>query len=167
MRPGEVFAMKLEDINTETQKIHIPDSKTDTARDVCFSPSWIPYFNDWRKLRPRCPHELVFCSAYAEPMNVNRFSKTFREKYKPLAKVHADLHLYSLRHYAITAIAQESVLAAQQQAGHASLKTTSIYAKTQDEHTRAMHERAAPLERILVNRRTEAQATAKRRKMIK
>ena len=105
------------------------------------------------RVRPRCDSPLLFISRTGLPLSVTAYGAQFRH-YADFAGV-TGWSLHGLRHYALSQIARTDVLAAQQIAGHSSLVVTQGYLHTSADQVRAAHTQAAPLSRLLVNRRTE------------
>lgn len=165
LRIQELLSLEMDDVDTEKMQLLVRESKGNTFRYVPFSSDWLQHVLEWRKVRPRCESKCLFVSAYGDPLNANGFGQSFRF-YREIAGLTERMHLHSLRHYAITTLAETDVLAANQIAGHKSLATTKGYTHTNEEHKRRKHAEAAPLSKILVNKRTEAQKEAAKRKKL-
>jgi len=154
-RVSELLELRVEDVNVDKAQLTFRDTKNGSDRVVPVSAVWIEQYRAWMRLRPKSENERVFISAYGDSIDAGHAGRMFRV-YRGLAGLPDDLHLHSLRHYALTALATQDVLAAQRIAGHKDISTTMIYTHTNDEHSRIHHEGAAPLRKILVNKKTEA-----------
>lgn len=164
-RPDELLAIELQDLDVERMQIIFNETKTGVPRTVPFTEKWLEMVQAWRRVRPKCEATELFISTFGDTLTVNQLSATFRV-YRDLAGLTKQIHLYSLRHYAITALAETDVLAAKEIAGHKRLETTLGYTHTREARVFAMHAQADPLGKVLVNKRSEAQAKAARRKLI-
>lgn len=158
-RIGEMLSLRLDDYDPERMQITFRRTKTDRPRTVPISRDWREAVDAYLRARPRCDSPLLFISRTGQPLGVTSYGSQFRN-YADFAGV-AGWSLHGLRHYALSQIARTDVLAAQQIAGHTSLVVTQGYLHTGADQVRAAHAQAAPLSRLLVNRRSE-NATRKR-----
>jgi len=160
-RIGEMLALRREDYDPDRMQITFRRTKTDRPRAVPISRDWREAVDAYLRVRPACDSPLLFISRTGRPLDVAAFGSQFRH-YANFAGVHG-WSLHGLRHYALSQIARTDVLAAQQIAGHTSLVVTQGYLHTDADRVRAAHAQAAPLSRLLVNRRSEA---AKRKRLV-
>lgn len=159
-RIGEICALKISDYQPDRRQIQIRTSKGNEPRTIPISLDWIAAVDAWLKVRPKCDVDWLFIGCYGEPLTALKFGKQFQGYCKYAAVEEVTLH--SLRHYALTQIAKQDVWAAMQIAGHKDLKVTRGYLHGDPEHVRRAHADAAPLSRLLVNKRSERQARRKR-----
>ena len=166
MRITELLSLTIEDVDTKEMVAKVRESKTNDYRQVPFTETWAKCLAEWRKVRPKCDRELLFVSAYGDALNCNTFGSVFRV-YRRLAGLPEEFSCHSCRHYAITALCETDIKAAQGIAGHSSLATTNKYSHTNEAHKKAKMAEADPLGKLLVNRRTEQQKESKRQKLVK
>jgi integrase len=148
-----MLSLRLEDYDPDRMQITFRRTKTDRPRTVPISRDWREAVDAYLRVRPRCDSPVLFISRTGLPLSVTSYGTQFRH-YADFAGV-AGWSLHGLRHYALSQIARTSVLAAQQIAGHTSLVVTQGYLHTGADQVRAAHAEAAPLSRLLVNRRSE------------
>jgi energy-coupling factor transporter ATP-binding protein EcfA2 len=128
-----------------------------TQLGVVLSRRWKLFWRDRGQVRLQLALMLGF------PCLVVVFALNGLPALRAVAELPEDLHLHSLRHYALTTLAKTDLLAAQKIAGHKSPSTTMIYTHIEDDYNREKHSEAAPLARILINKRSEAQAKTRRK----
>ena len=160
-RIGEMLSLRLEDYDCERMQITFRVTKTDRPRTVPISSDWQEAVDAYLRIRPKCDSPLLFISRTGQSLSVTAYGSQFRH-YADFAGV-TGWSLHGLRHYALSQIARVDVLAAQKIAGHTSLVVTQGYLHTGADQVRAAHAQAAPLSRLLVNRRSE---TAMRKRLI-
>ena len=160
-RIGEMLSLRLDDYDCDRMQITFRRTKTDRPRTVPISRDWQEAVDMYLRVRPQCDSPLLFISRTGLPLSVTAYGAQFRH-YADFAGV-TGWSLHGLRHYALSQIARTDVLAAQQIAGHTSLVVTQGYLHTSADQVRAAHTQAAPLSRLLVNRRTER---AEKRRLI-
>jgi len=151
-RIGEMLSLRLEDYDCERMQITFRVTKTDRPRTVPISTDWQETVDAYLRARPKCDSPLLFISRTGQSLSVTSYGSQFRH-YADFAGV-TGWSLHGLRHYALSQIARVDVLAAQQIAGHTSLVVTQGYLHTGADQVRAAHAKAAPLSRLLVNRRS-------------
>ena len=151
-RIGEMLSLRLEDYDRERMQITFRRTKTDRPRTVPISLDWLEAVDTYLRVRPKCDSPILFISRTGQPLSVTAYGSQFRN-YADFAGV-TGWSLHGLRHYALSQIARTDVLAAQQIAGHSSLVVTQGYLHTGADQVRAAHAQAAPLSRLLVNRRS-------------
>lgn len=155
-RIGEMLSLRLDDYDRERMQITFRQTKTDKPRTVPISSDWQEAVDTYLRIRPKCDSPLLFISRTGLSLGVTAYGTQFRH-YADFAGL-AGWSLHGLRHYALSQIARVDVLAAQQIAGHTSLVVTQGYLHTGADQVRAAHAQAAPLSRLLVNRRSESVA---------
>ena len=134
LRPAEIFRLVLADFQPDVGRIAVQIAKGRTYRYVPIYADVICAIEAWLKERPKdalCDN--IFVSDRFLPMIVNTWSKEFR-RYAVKAGM-PGVTPRSLRHYAITEMAQTNLLAGAAAAGHTSLATTRGYLHNDFQHT--------------------------------
>jgi len=180
LRPAEYFALRPADYDRANKQLIVRHSKGGEPRYVPISDHTVAFLNAWLKNRPdeaemrkmeewqgedeagRPLRPTLFVTEGGTQMAVSSWSRQFA-RYCEWAGVE-EITPYNLRHYAITKLAQTDPLSAQNQAGHASLKTTMTYIHNSADHNRAAHTKADPLGQVMA---LATPATKKRRSLIK
>lgn len=156
-RVNELLALKQADYDADARQLRVVGGKGGKNRTVLFSASWARLVSDWLKVRPRFAGDegYLFINQHGGRITYRPFLCAF-SRYCKAAGV-PDLTPHGLRHYALTNLAKTDLLMAQAQAGHENIATTNRYLHMDGAHNRAKYDEAAPLDRILVNRRSEQQ----------
>ncbi len=149
VREGELLALTLNDLNFDAKEATVRKSKTGQPRTIPISAEWATLLQAWLKVRAKLglKTDLLFFSHNGEPLSVSYYGKHFQKFVKYAGTKRFTPH--ALRHFTGTKLAKRSTLAAKDILGHESLKTTQIYAESDREHNREVHEAAAPLAGIL------------------
>jgi site-specific recombinase XerD len=160
-RAGELLALRLDDYRPGERQVAFRETKGKEARIVPISPAWTACVETYLKKRPKCDSPLLFVNVYGDAMNTHMFGRQLRG-YMAFAGL-SGWTMHGLRHYALTRMAQVSLMGAMYIAGHKDPKTTRGYLYASAEFKRDTHTQAAPLARLLVNARSEK---AKRKKLV-
>jgi integrase len=167
-RPGEMRAIRMQDYQPDRGRIYISHSKTNEARFIPVDANVIGAIDSWLPHRAKliervfretgvaCTAQWLFLSENGGQITADNLSNQYNRLRKGKFADLPGLKMYSFRTYGGTAIAERSVLAAQEMLGHKSLKTTQRYAHASFEHLKEVHEQAGLTEGIYKNKRTEA-----------
>lgn len=163
-RINELLSLRLDDYQADRMQIYIPAAKNGEDRFVPFKEGWLTLVEAWRRKRPRTKSPTLFVNQYGGQIDPASFGLVFR-RYRALAGLER-VTIHSLRHYAVSQLAKVDVLMAANAAGHKSLEVTRGYIHKDADHIREKYDEADPLGKVMINKRTERQAEAKRKKVI-
>jgi integrase len=152
----------MEDYRPKEHEVVFRRTKGKEPRTVPITDIWIDVVNAWLRVRPKnIDSPLLFVNEFGLALDVQNYGRTFT-RYRMFAKL-AHFTMHGIRHYSLTEIAKADMWAAMQIAGHKDARTTSIYLHSDPAHIRQAHKDAAPLARILVEKR---QADKKRKRIV-
>lgn len=156
MRPGEAFALTRADFRADERILTVRKSKGKDHRTLPLEDVLVTILEDFLLVRPRlCPTDFLFVTDAGTQMSVESFRRRWYNDLAFSGLPHYSL--YSLRHYSLTCLAEVNIFAASQIAGHKSVKVTRGYAHGSGDHLRSVMEEAAPLSKLLVNSRSQAE----------
>jgi integrase len=161
LRIGEILALTINDYDPSRRQLAVQEAKSNTGRTVPISDALAEAIDAWLRVRPKCSSDLLFISEYGGPIDYWVIRKSLKRDCE-FAGI-TPLSFHKLRHYALTEIAKTDIWAAQQIAGHSSANVTRVYLHGDADHVRGAHTTAAPLSKLMVNKRSEQQ---KRKKLI-
>ena len=128
-RVSEVCQLRVLDIDSELMNIHVRNAKGGKDRYVMLSENLLPRLREYyRVYRPKV---WLFTSANGEkPLDIRTAQRVF-EKSKKKAGIRKPASFHSMRHSFATHLLEggAELCHIQQLLGHASIKTTQIYAK--------------------------------------
>lgn len=147
-RIGEILRLEMPQVDLVRRQITLLQTKNYTSRTVPISPETVEAINEYLRVRPEGKTAHLFLTEYAEPIQVNSFSQTFRRLVLG-ASNDKNITLHSIRRFAITEMARKDLFAAMQKAGHHNLNVTQGYLNRDPEYVRQVSEQAATLKSVL------------------
>lgn len=161
LRAGEALALELTDVDMHSRTLTVREAKGDEPRRVPFGESLARDLTDYMRVRPSCDSACLFMTRWGDPVTLRCLEQS-HHRYLEFAGIPRRFTLHGLRHYAITCLAKTDLWAASVCAGHKDLKVTKSYLHRDPVHIRGAHDAAAPLDRLIVRRKT----ADRRRKLI-
>ena len=154
-RISEALSVQPEDLTLDSDKpfLCIRQQKGGGTRSLPLNAYTVDALRDYLKVRPKGTRDnpvapQLFLNVFGDAYTVKEAQKRLREL-RTRAGLHPRCTLHSLRHYALTEMAEENLFAAQQMAGHKDSRTTQVYAHKRGEHLREAHTKANPLGKVL------------------
>lgn len=157
-RIGEIAGLTLDQIDMAHQAISITHSKTNQARTIVFSDNAAKWLQAWLEARARfcLPSELnsLFIGQAQGGGEVARLRKSGMTQRLKIWQKRAGIdrfNFHRLRHsYAVyTLRAKGDLTDIQRQMGHATIATTAIYLRVDDQGRQSRHNTANPLGYLL------------------
>lgn len=150
-RPGELFQVRVDDLNLEAREIHIrPEAaKTRVGRTLPISPYTTQALQKFLKVRPEWWGDDVplFATEHGGSLTDSQWDKRLAKHCK---KAGVKVTPYGLRHsFAISFLkAANDPFALQKMLGHKSLAMTRRYVRLTQQDVREAHEKASPVAKL-------------------
>jgi len=150
-RPGELFQVRVDDLNLEAREIHIrPEAaKTRVGRTLPISPYTAQALQKFLKVRPEWWGDDVplFATEHGGSLTDSQWDKRVAKHCK---KAGVKVTPYGLRHsFAISFLkAANDPFALQKMLGHKSLAMTRRYVRLTQQDVREAHEKASPVAKL-------------------
>ena len=134
LRSCEVLALCIRDVNMQTCRIAIRESKHGASRMVWCAPELRDLIGAWLEIRPESSHDLLFVTASGRPVGRQSLYKTVTTAARR-AKIDWSVSPHALRHTFATRLYRQTkdIRLVQKALGHANLSTTMIYTHVVDD----------------------------------
>lgn len=134
LRVSEALALERRDLNPAAGTITVRHGKGDRARAVGMDPAAFALIERWLDVRRQCGLSrlsVVFCTLDGRPVQAS-YVRALLPRLARKAGIDKRVHAHGLRHTCAAELAVEGtpVPLIQQQLGHASLHTTTVYLRS-------------------------------------
>ena len=137
LRVSELIALRFEDIEPATGRVHLKRAKGMKDRVIFMKPSLVSALLNQAELMDREPEGPVFTTLQGQPVKDAYLRKMIAQKAKK-AGIQKRVHFHLLRHTYLTRLYSRTkdLRLVQEVAGHADISTTQIYTHISGEDVR-------------------------------
>ena len=163
-RIGEILSAEKKMLDLEKLTLTFTITKSNRPRTVPLPENLRDILKPWLRYHKDKEVPTLFFGRTGTPIHPSVFSRSWRRYLKYANITNFDRH--GVRHFTISKIAQESIISAQEIAGHADIGTTRLYTHPDAQRIREDYEKANPLAGIFKKKTGKEEKEQPKRRII-